>query len=75
MNANLEHDVSAIVDALNRMDTRLGHIEESLKGNLKELGVIAKVNILWRSWIWVLCTASAGLGGLIVWLVERVAGP
>ena len=39
--------------------------------NDREFGMVHKINVLWRSWIWLLCTASAGVGGLLVWFVER----
>ena len=57
---------------LQRMDKRLEHIENALRGDMQNLGVIAKVNILWRSWIWLLCSGSAGLGGVTVWLIDKM---
>jgi hypothetical protein len=40
----------------------------------REFGVVQKVNVMWRAHTWLLCTASAGVGGLAVWLFERFRG-
>ena len=55
-----------------QIDERLKHIELALRGDLHELGVISKVAVLWKSWVWILCSASAGVGGIVVFLVERL---
>lgn len=48
---------------------------ESLYGsNDKEFGLVHKVNVIWRAYIWLLCMASAGVGGLATWLLERFSG-
>ena len=39
-----------------------------LHGEDGALGIVAKVQIVWKSWIWLACTASA-LGGGMFWAV------
>lgn len=45
----------------------------SLYGNDQEFGVIHKVNVVWKTYIWLLCTGSAAAGMFAMWMIERIA--
>jgi hypothetical protein len=38
---------------------RVGRMERELFGN-GHMGITTRVQLMWRSWVWMLCTASAG---------------
>lgn len=44
---------------------------EVLHGDTDHMGIITKVQILWRGHIWLYCTLSAGLGSIITLYVQR----
>jgi len=41
---------------------RLHYVETDMYGEGHNLGIKTKVTIIWRFWIWMLCTASALAG-------------
>lgn len=44
-----------------------------LNGEMGRLGLVGRVEIMWRSWLWVLCTLSAAAGsGVTLAVVEIV---
>ena len=57
---------------LDRIEAKVDRICKILHGhNGDGLGVIAKVNILWRSWWWLLCTLSACGAWLLRGMVDK----
>lgn len=42
-----------------------------LHGDETRLGVLAKVQLMWNSYTWLLCTLSAAAGSLLTWLLLR----
>lgn len=61
---------ATVEDALEPIERRLAHIEEALRGDLHNLGLISRVNILWKSWIWVLCSGSALVGSALTLVIK-----
>ncbi len=60
-------------------DVRLEHMEKKideivwvLKGKDQKLGLVAKVNIIWHSWVWILCSASATIGWIANVIVQKL---
>ena len=60
------------------IDRRLEALEENmhevlsiLRGDGVAMGLIAKLQIVWSSYVWILCTISAAAGSLVTWLVTR----
>ena len=51
---------------------RVAAVERVLQGVEGTYGVITKVTIMWRFWIWILCTASAGVGALATELFKTL---
>ena len=49
----------------------LKEIKEILNGKDGRLGLVAKVNVIWSTYIWILCSASAGVGAFLTWLANR----
>lgn len=61
-----------LAEELEAINERLHHIEDALRGDLHSLGLITKVSILWKSWVWLLCSASAALGSAVTFLISRL---
>jgi len=52
----------------------LGKIEKhelALYGEGEHPGIMTKVNIMWRAHVWVLCSASGGLGAILMWFFKK----
>lgn len=49
---------------------RLLKVEHEMWGTEEHMGIATKVQLVWRSWIWFACTASAIAGGGITQLVR-----
>ena len=66
----MEKRVDGIESWVGKLESQLADLVEVLHGD-KSLGVVAKVQIIWRTYVWVLCTISALAGSLITFLVMR----
>ena len=66
----LEERVDGIESWAGKLEIQLADLVEILHGG-KNLGVVAKVQIIWRTYVWVLCTISALSGSLVTFLVMK----
>ena len=66
----LEERVDGIESWVGKLEIQLADLVEILHGG-KNLGVVAKVQIIWRTYVWVLCTISMAVGSLVTFLVMR----
>lgn len=67
---------------LEELEEKMCEMLELLQGDSTNLGVIGKVHVMWKSWVWILCTASAAMGsgltallGLAIWFFTQGNGP
>lgn len=51
---------------------RLSLIEKVLFGRDADGGMVQRVQFMWRTWIWVLCSLSAAMGFLLRELVKVI---
>lgn len=66
----MDQRVGGIESWVGKLEEQLADLVKVLHGD-KNLGVVAKVQIIWRTYVWVLCTISAAAGSLITFLVMR----
>lgn len=52
--------------------TKVDHVLELLQGKDGALGIMGKVNIMWRFHIWILCTLSAAAGSVVTMAITKV---
>lgn len=52
---------------------RLRHWDRMFFGEQENWGVKQKVDIMWKSWIWLLCTGSAVGGSFLTWVILQLA--
>lgn len=64
-----ESVLDARIDALEERQQR--H-DSTLFGQGRELGVVAMVEIMWRTWVWALCLLSAAAGSGVTWLFNHL---
>ena len=50
---------------------RLTKLEDTIFGTDERMGTLTKVTIMWRIWVWGLCTASAAAGFFLRDLVKQ----
>ena len=50
---------------------RVAAIEVLLRGDDRNWGLVTEHKLMWKSWLWILCTASAGAGALLTWIVTK----
>lgn len=69
---------SAVNRRLEEIEGKMDQTLELLQGSPESLGVVGKVHVLWKSWVWILCTASAAMGsgltallGLVIWFFTQ----
>jgi hypothetical protein len=67
----LSHRVDRHDERLTDVEGRVDTHERILDGDGRELGLTAKVHIVWRSYVWLLCTVSAAAGSFLTWLAMR----
>jgi hypothetical protein len=54
---------------------RVKRHHESLYGlDDREFGLVHKVNVVWRAYVWLLCTASAAAGMVALWVIQQLTG-
>jgi hypothetical protein len=58
-------------DKLDEVLRRTATLFELLQGEHGQLGLLQKVEIMWRMHVWVLCSISAGLGGALTLMVRH----
>ncbi len=70
--------VDEIADVVGRHEMVMQQIMEGAKrrekllyGEGTEFGVAQKVQVMWRAWIWILCTLSGFLGFILHSLISR----
>jgi len=56
--------IDQIESRLEGIENRIALIERMMNGESGKLGMYAMIQILWRSYVWVLCTLSAGIGSI-----------
>ena len=54
------------------LETQVNEHHKTLYGKDGELGVTHKVAVIWRSYIWILCAASAFLGYAVSYLSDHI---
>lgn len=64
--------LALITGALDEIRGDLRGIKQTLDGERGRLGLVAKVEIVWRSWVWLLCTLSAAVGSLATYIATVV---
>ena len=55
-----------------RLDSKVSWIERVIQGDEEGLGLSARVSIIWRSWVAVLCVLSAMLSSIVTYLLSRL---
>ena len=77
MNLTLEQKVDRVIQLLEGEPDapgvigRLARVEQLLFGDARALGMHTKVTLIWRGWIWLLCTMSAAAGYWLKTVVEQ----
>ena len=51
---------------------RVTDVEKILLGEKGKLGMIGMVAVIWKTYIWLLCSLSAALGSLLTILIARI---
>lgn len=64
--------LSLITSSLDEIKSDVRSLKVTLDGERGRLGLVAKVEIVWRSWVWLLCTLSAAVGSLATYIVTRM---
>lgn len=57
--------------SLTELKEQVQKIVEVLHGGHGRLGLIARVQVIWSMWVWVLATFATGLGSFVTWLILR----
>ena len=57
---------------LHAMRESIDEIRDTLMGTDGRLGIVGKVAVMWNSYVWILCTASAFAGFFAKWLIDRL---
>jgi len=74
--AALETKLDSLLKLINRDLEEIKHMvlehEALLKGSDTRLGMLVRLEILWRSYTWILCTLSATIGAFVTWIVTRL---
>jgi hypothetical protein len=63
--------IDALMHEVRGLRSDVRHLTETLFGNDEKLGVLAKVQMLWNTSMWIACTASAAVGSVVTWLVTQ----
>ena len=59
-----------MTDGENAIVAELHEIKSLLHGKNGKLGIVAKVHIIWSSWVWLLCCLSACLASVATYLIK-----
>lgn len=58
-------------ERFSEVEGRVDAHERILDGDDRELGLKAKVHIVWRSYVWILMVMSGAAGSFFTWLAMR----
>jgi len=68
--------VTSLKAQVSQLRKQVGKIEEAMEvyqteisGNDRSMGIRTRVAIIWRTYVWILCSASAVGGSFITWMV------
>jgi hypothetical protein len=68
---DLETQIKLLKSQVDKLEKTVEKYDADLTGNGGRMGIRTQVAILWRTYVWLLCTVSAFAGSLLTWLVMK----
>ncbi len=68
---DIEIQVSMLKQQVNKLEKAVSTYQDDIVGNGGRMGIRTKVAIIWRTYVWLLCTASALCGSFLTWMFMR----
>jgi len=68
---SLKAQVSQLREQVGKIEEAMEVYQTEISGNGNNMGIRTRVAIIWRTYVWILCSASAVSGSFITWMVMR----